>query len=440
MSSSRTSTARVARCPPCSPPPTTRRRSCCAGRARRPPGATREHFRGLGLELVPGSGPLAAAIPGAVDAWLMLGRDHGTRSLRDVLSYAVGYARHGHPLLPRAAATVGDDGADVHRALAHVGGPVAAARTTPAAVGARRQHGVRRRPRPARRRRRECGRGSRDAVRRCAARLARGLRRGGDRRLPATAVPGLQRRRPCGRDDGAGPGGLERVVRAGGRPSSFRGFEVAKTNLWGAGPGPAAVPGDARPAAGRRPRPVDRRRRARHHRGAQARVRRPRGLVRRRQRRVRRRAPRPGVRRPAALPGRETSPRAELRPGSPGGRRAEAGRSTCVHASSMPEAAGLGEPTITLDRRDAAATPATSTSSTAGATSSRRPRAAAGCRARRPCPSSGSASAAGCRCSGWTTGCPSSLTPGRPPAHDALADAGAPRRASRCYAVRHAGR
>ncbi len=55
---------------------------------------------------MPGSGPLAAAIPGAVDAWLMLGRDHGTRSLRQVLSYAAGYARHGHPLLPRAASTV----------------------------------------------------------------------------------------------------------------------------------------------------------------------------------------------------------------------------------------------------------------------------------------------------------------------------------------------
>ncbi len=77
------------------------------GQGTAPRGATIEHFRGLDLDLVPGSGPLAAAIPGAVDAWLMLGRDHGTRSLRSVLSYAAGYARHGHPLLPRAAATVG---------------------------------------------------------------------------------------------------------------------------------------------------------------------------------------------------------------------------------------------------------------------------------------------------------------------------------------------
>jgi gamma-glutamyltranspeptidase / glutathione hydrolase len=76
------------------------------GQGTAPAGATIRHYRGLGLDLVPGSGLLAAAVPGAVDAWLMLGRDHGTRSLRDVLSYAAGYARRGHPLLPGAAATV----------------------------------------------------------------------------------------------------------------------------------------------------------------------------------------------------------------------------------------------------------------------------------------------------------------------------------------------
>jgi gamma-glutamyltranspeptidase/glutathione hydrolase len=76
------------------------------GQGTAPAGASREHYLGLGLELVPGSGPLAAAIPGAVDAWLMLGRDHGTRPIREVLSYAIGYVRAGHQLLPAAAATV----------------------------------------------------------------------------------------------------------------------------------------------------------------------------------------------------------------------------------------------------------------------------------------------------------------------------------------------
>jgi gamma-glutamyltranspeptidase / glutathione hydrolase len=73
------------------------------GQGPAPAGATVGHFTSQGLDLIPGSGPLAAAVPGAVDAWLLLLRDHGTRPLRDVLSYAVGYARDGHPLLPRAA-------------------------------------------------------------------------------------------------------------------------------------------------------------------------------------------------------------------------------------------------------------------------------------------------------------------------------------------------
>jgi gamma-glutamyltranspeptidase / glutathione hydrolase len=76
------------------------------GQGTAPAGATREHYLGLGLELVPGSGPLATAIPGAVDAWLMLGRDHGTRPLREVLSSAIGYARHGQPIVPTAVATI----------------------------------------------------------------------------------------------------------------------------------------------------------------------------------------------------------------------------------------------------------------------------------------------------------------------------------------------
>jgi gamma-glutamyltranspeptidase/glutathione hydrolase len=78
------------------------------GQGVAPAGATVEHYTGLGLDMVPGAGLLAAAVPGAVDAWLLLGRDHGTRSLRDVLSYAIGYARGGHPFLPDAAESVAE--------------------------------------------------------------------------------------------------------------------------------------------------------------------------------------------------------------------------------------------------------------------------------------------------------------------------------------------
>ncbi len=76
------------------------------GQGPAPAAATIEHYVSEGLDLVPGAGGLAAAVPGAVDAWLLLLRDHGTWELRDVLSYAIGYARGGHPLLAAASATI----------------------------------------------------------------------------------------------------------------------------------------------------------------------------------------------------------------------------------------------------------------------------------------------------------------------------------------------
>ena len=77
------------------------------GQGPAPAGATVEHYVAEGLELVPGSGGLAAAVPGAVDAWLLLLRDHGTWELADVLAFAIGYARDGHPVLERVGAAIG---------------------------------------------------------------------------------------------------------------------------------------------------------------------------------------------------------------------------------------------------------------------------------------------------------------------------------------------
>ncbi|MGE5827310.1 MAG: gamma-glutamyltransferase family protein [Micromonosporaceae bacterium] len=76
------------------------------GQGPAPAGATIAHYRGLGFDLAPGAGPLATAVPGAIPAWLMLLRDHGTRSLAQVLSFAIWYAERGHPLLPGAAETI----------------------------------------------------------------------------------------------------------------------------------------------------------------------------------------------------------------------------------------------------------------------------------------------------------------------------------------------
>ncbi|MFF5364464.1 gamma-glutamyltransferase family protein [Streptomyces scabiei] len=76
------------------------------GQGVAPAGASVGHYRGLGLELVPGTGPLAAAVPGAFDAWMLLLRDHGTKDLADVLKYAIGYAQDGHAPVENVGATV----------------------------------------------------------------------------------------------------------------------------------------------------------------------------------------------------------------------------------------------------------------------------------------------------------------------------------------------
>lgn len=73
------------------------------GQGPAPAGATLEHYKGEGLTLIPGSGLLATVIPGAFDGWMILLRDHGTMTLREVMEPAIGYARDGHPLLPRVA-------------------------------------------------------------------------------------------------------------------------------------------------------------------------------------------------------------------------------------------------------------------------------------------------------------------------------------------------
>jgi gamma-glutamyltranspeptidase/glutathione hydrolase len=70
------------------------------GQGTAPAAATVEAYTDLGLDLVPGSGLLAATVPGAVGGWLLLLREYGTLRLRDVLSYAIGYAQSGYPLVP----------------------------------------------------------------------------------------------------------------------------------------------------------------------------------------------------------------------------------------------------------------------------------------------------------------------------------------------------
>jgi gamma-glutamyltranspeptidase/glutathione hydrolase len=72
---------------------------CAQGTA--PAAATIARFRALGLTMIPGTGFLAAAVPGAFDGWMLLLRDYGTMTIEQVLEPAIGYAEKGFPVLPR---------------------------------------------------------------------------------------------------------------------------------------------------------------------------------------------------------------------------------------------------------------------------------------------------------------------------------------------------
>jgi gamma-glutamyltranspeptidase/glutathione hydrolase len=77
------------------------------GQGVAPAGLSVAHVKdGLGLDLIPGTGLLPAMVPGAFDAWVLMLRDHGTWSLRDVMSFAIGYARRGIHYVPRIIATL----------------------------------------------------------------------------------------------------------------------------------------------------------------------------------------------------------------------------------------------------------------------------------------------------------------------------------------------
>jgi gamma-glutamyltranspeptidase/glutathione hydrolase len=77
------------------------------GQGPAPAGLTVDLVKGkYGLDIMPGTGFLAAPIPGAFDAWASMLLNHGTWRLRDVLAFAISYARHGAHMVPRVCQTV----------------------------------------------------------------------------------------------------------------------------------------------------------------------------------------------------------------------------------------------------------------------------------------------------------------------------------------------
>ena len=76
------------------------------GQGPAPAAATIDAFRARGLDLVPGTGVLAACVPGALPAWLLLLRELGTMPLAEVAAPAIEYAERGYPVVPRIAQAI----------------------------------------------------------------------------------------------------------------------------------------------------------------------------------------------------------------------------------------------------------------------------------------------------------------------------------------------
>jgi gamma-glutamyltranspeptidase/glutathione hydrolase len=83
-----------------------RRCEMICGQGVAPAAATIAKFRELRLDLIPGTGLLAAAVPGAFGAWMRLLRDYGTMPLAEILGPAIGYAERGYPAVGRIGDTI----------------------------------------------------------------------------------------------------------------------------------------------------------------------------------------------------------------------------------------------------------------------------------------------------------------------------------------------
>ncbi|MDB5592169.1 gamma-glutamyltransferase, partial [Enterovirga sp.] len=72
------------------------------GSGRAPAAATTSWYADRGIGRIERQTPHSVTVPGAVEGWSRLLADHGTISLADALRPAIGYARDGYPVAPRA--------------------------------------------------------------------------------------------------------------------------------------------------------------------------------------------------------------------------------------------------------------------------------------------------------------------------------------------------
>ena len=211
-------------------------RSSSAGRARRRPRRPSTRYRDLGLDLVPGTGHLAAVVPGAFGAWLDLLARYGTLPLADVLGARDRLRARRVPAGPGRVADHRDGRGDVHASTGprrprstcpHGEVPAAGARfTNPALADTfERLLAAAAGTRGGRRSRRRAARSTRGSSRRPSTRSSR---RSPCRTRRAERTPGFLRARRPGRL--AGDRGADDVA-CGSRAAT-----VHKTGAWGQGP------------------------------------------------------------------------------------------------------------------------------------------------------------------------------------------------------------
>jgi gamma-glutamyltranspeptidase/glutathione hydrolase len=73
------------------------------GSGRTPVAATAERFASLGMSAIDRHSPHAVTVPGAIDAWATLSRDHGSLPFKDLLRPAITLAREGYAVTPRVS-------------------------------------------------------------------------------------------------------------------------------------------------------------------------------------------------------------------------------------------------------------------------------------------------------------------------------------------------
>ena len=80
--------------------------SVVCGQGVAPAAATIDRFETLGLDMIPGTGLLAACTPGAFDAWMLVLQQYGTMRLADIIGPAIAFAENGYPLVAHISNTI----------------------------------------------------------------------------------------------------------------------------------------------------------------------------------------------------------------------------------------------------------------------------------------------------------------------------------------------